>query len=55
LIADVGAGSTKRNGDGSIATVASDKPCPAGIWAIGPPKECPATAGLRSSPPMAFS
>ena len=46
LSADIGSGSTPRNGPGSIATVAADKPRPAMIWASNPPVEWPITAGF---------
>src|SRR3954453_12674911 len=52
LSVDTGSGSTPRNGPGSIATVAADRPRPARIWAMSPPVECPITAGLFSSAPI---
>ena len=47
--AEIGSGSTPRNGAGSIATDAADRPRPARIWVSSPPKEWPMTAGFRSS------
>ena len=46
LSAEIGNGSTPRNGAGSIATDAAARPRPAMIWVINPPNECPMTAGL---------
>ena len=43
---EIGSGSTPRNGAGSIATDAADRPRPARIWASRPPKEWPITAGF---------
>src|SRR5207237_7238049 len=51
--ADNGRGSTPRNGAGSIATVAAERPRPATICASRPPKECPITAGFFRSRPIA--
>ncbi len=45
--AEIGSGSTPRNGAGLIETVALARPRPARICASNPPKECPiTTAGL---------
>ena len=49
LSAEIGSGSTPRNGAESIATEADATPRPATIIVSSPPKECPITAGLRSS------
>ena len=49
LSAEIGKGSTPRNGAGSIATVAFDSPRPATICARRPPKEWPITAGFLLS------
>jgi hypothetical protein len=46
---EIGSGKTPRNGPGSIATVAAERPRSAMIWASKPPVEWPITAGLRSS------
>ena len=51
--ADAGSGRTPRNGAGSIATVTAEDPVPAILWAMSPPKECPTTAGLMVSWPIA--
>ena len=53
--AEIGSGSTPRNGAGSIATDAADRPRPARIWVSRPPKLWPITAGLRSSLPMTLA
>ena len=50
--AEIGSGSTPRNGPGSIATVAADRPRSAMICASNPPVEWPMTAGFFSSPPI---
>ena len=47
--AEIGSGSTPRNGAASTATVAAESPRPAIIWASRPPNECPMTAGFLSS------
>jgi hypothetical protein len=52
LSAEIGSGSTPRNGAASIATVTAACPRPATICAIRPPKGCPITAGLLVSPPI---
>src|SRR6185503_12569664 len=52
LSAGIGRGSTPRNGPGSIATVAADRPRPAMIWASSPPVEWPITAGFLFSLPI---
>ena len=39
LSAEIGSGSTPRNGAGSIATAAMASPRPARIWARRPPNE----------------
>ena len=49
--AEIGSGSTPRNGAGEIATEAAESPRPATISVISPPNEWPITAGLRSSLP----
>src|SRR5882724_7577122 len=41
--AEIGSGSTPRNGAESMATVTADRPRPARIWAIRPPNECQPT------------
>ena len=50
--AEIGTGSTPRNGAGLIDTADDASPRPASIWVSRPPKECPITAGLRSSLPI---
>ena len=52
LSAEIGSGSTPRNGAGSIATDAAERPRPARICVSSPPKECPITAGFLSSSPI---
>ena len=47
--AEIGSGSTPRNGAGSIATEAAERPRPATICVSRPPNECPITAGFFSS------
>ena len=47
--AEIGSGSTPRNGAGLIATDAVDRPRPARICVSRPPKECPTMAGRFSS------
>ena len=47
--AEIGNGSTPRNGAGLIATETAEQPRPARISVSNPPNECPITAGLRSS------
>ena len=50
--AEIGSGSTPRNGAESIATEAAARPRPARICVSSPPNEWPTTAGLRSSLPI---
>ena len=50
--AEIGRGSTPRNGAASTATVAAESPLPATICASNPPNECPMTAGFLTSAPM---
>ena len=52
LSAEIGSGSTPRNGAGSIATEAAERPRPATIWVSSPPKEWPMTAGFLVSVPI---
>jgi hypothetical protein len=52
---ETGSGSTPRNGPGSIATVAAERPRSAMSWASRPPVECPITAGFLSSVSMTFA
>jgi hypothetical protein len=47
--AEIGSGRTPRNGPGSIATVAADRPRSAIVCASSPPVEWPITAGFLSS------
>jgi hypothetical protein len=47
--AEMGSGSTPRNGPGSIATAAAARPRPARICVSRPPDEWPTIAGLQSS------
>ena len=51
--AEIGSGSTPRNGAGSTATDAAERPRPAMICVSSPPKEWPITAGFLESCPMA--
>jgi hypothetical protein len=53
--AEIGRGSTPRNGAGSIATDAAARPRPARIWVSRPPKEWPMIAGFWASPRMIVS
>jgi hypothetical protein len=52
LSAEMGIGSTPRNGPGAIATVTADKPRSAINWETSPPVEWPMTAGFLSSLPI---
>ncbi|MDX6606035.1 MAG: hypothetical protein QOD14_575 [Solirubrobacterales bacterium] len=49
---DTGRGRTPRNGAGSIATDATERPRPAIICVNAPPKEWPTIAGFRSRRPI---
>jgi hypothetical protein len=55
LRAEIGSGSTPRNGAGSMATAAADSPRPARIWVSRPPKECPTMAGFVVSLEITYS
>src|SRR5260221_10419268 len=44
--AEIGSGSTPRNGAGSIATEAAESPRPARVWVNRPPNEWPITTGF---------
>ena len=50
--AEIGSGSTPRNGAGSIATDAADRPRPARIWVSSPPKRVADHGRLASSLPI---
>jgi len=43
---EIGSGSTPRNGAGSIAKAAAERPGPARIWVIRPPNEWPMITGV---------
>src|SRR6266851_8530520 len=49
---EYGSGSTPRNGAGSMATEAADRPRPANICVNSPPNEWPITAGFFFSLPI---
>ena len=44
--AEIGSGNTPRNGAGEIATDTAERPRPARISVMSPPKECPMMAGF---------
>jgi hypothetical protein len=52
LSAEIGSGSTPRNGAGSMATETAAIPRPARGWVSSPPKECPTMAGFFVSLPI---